>query len=156
LARRPRARDFCSVSAIIDEATPLDSALIFAARGQDEESRLSARELYNYQFSQVREVVLAACRTASGSNLRGESGFNLAQPFLTAGVPVVIASLWNADDEASAQLFQVFYEQQRAGKNAAEAMRVAQSAFINHPDPALRAPRVWASFQVFGGTMPHH
>src|SRR5207237_10120390 len=99
-------------------------------------------------------VVLAACRTAAGRNVRGEGVANLVRPFLAAGVPAVIASLWDADDRASARLLTIFHERRVAGESTVDALRTAQLAVLNDPDPSFHVPAMWASFQVFGGPAP--
>src|SRR4029453_13444565 len=43
-------------------------------------------------------VVLSGCQTALGKDVRGEGPIGLARGFMYAGVPRVVASLWQVDD----------------------------------------------------------
>jgi tetratricopeptide (TPR) repeat protein len=55
-------------------------------------------------------VVLSACRTAAGPRAAGEGLMALTWGFLFAGADSVVASLWEADDQATALLMQRFYQ----------------------------------------------
>jgi CHAT domain-containing protein len=54
-------------------------------------------------------VVLSACETCVGSDLRGEGLLGLARGFLYAGARQVVASLWKVDDRAAAVFMQHSY-----------------------------------------------
>jgi len=69
---------------------------------------LFAREIALQSFPSTQLVVLGACRTTAGRIRRGEGVFSLARPFLAAGVPIVVASLWDVDDRASRRLLSRF------------------------------------------------
>src|SRR5262249_17445780 len=136
--------------------SPLYSILVFApgnGHSNNDSGALHAYELYGRRFARTRLVVLAACRTASGRRARGEGIASLARPFLAAGVPAVIASLWNADDRAATQLFTIFHERRIAGEDSVAALRSAQLSLLNSSDTALRSPAMWASFVLLGGVM---
>ena len=45
-------------------------------------------------------VVLSACRTALGKEVRGEGLVGLTRGFMDAGAPRVVASLWKVSDRA--------------------------------------------------------
>ncbi|MEW6733929.1 MAG: CHAT domain-containing protein, partial [Acidobacteriota bacterium] len=139
---------------IMNGKSPLSSILIFAPAidakpGTD--GALPAYKLYENHFPRTRLVVLAACRTASGRLTQGEGLANLARPFLAAGVPATIASLWDAEDETSAQLFINFHNERSKGKNSLDALNAAQLACLTSDNPMLRSPSVWASFILLGG-----
>ena len=128
---------------------PLLSHLLLApdpTNGDD--GVLTAQEIYGRRLTETRVVVLAACRTGRARISPAEGVLSLARPFLAAGVPAVVASLWAAEDHASAVLFEVFHRQLLGGAPATEALRAAQLALLHHPDPALRAPKAWAAFEV--------
>lgn len=137
--------------AIMNEQTPLYSQLIFAEdKTKKRNSGLYAYELYKQKFNQTKLVVLAACKTANGRNFNNEGIANLARPFLAAGVPTVIASLWNANDSASAELFTVFHKNLIKTNDTAEALQKAQLKLINHSDPSFHSPQMWAVFVLLG------
>src|SRR5207244_6238276 len=54
-------------------------------------------------------VVLSGCQTALGKNVHGEGSIGLARGFMYAGVPRVVASLWQVSDLGTAELMKRFY-----------------------------------------------
>jgi CHAT domain-containing protein/Tfp pilus assembly protein PilF len=89
-------------------------------------------------------VVLSACRTGLGKEVRGEGLVGLSQSVLAAGASSVVASLWNVDDRATAALMERFYgEMLDRGRPPAEALRLAQLS--------LRSERRWSSPYYWGG-----
>jgi len=66
-------------------------------------------EIYNLKLP-AELVVLSACQTALGKEIRGEGLVGLTRGFMYAGVPRVVASLWKVDDVATADLMKSFYE----------------------------------------------
>jgi CHAT domain-containing protein len=95
--------------------------------------------------------VLSGCETATGPGSSSEAALGLSISFLAAGVPAVIGSLWRADDRASQVLFQLFYRHLSAGSAPASALRSAILEVRASPEPALRSPAAWASFELIGG-----
>ncbi len=93
-------------------------------------------------------VVLSACKTALGEELRGEGLLGLTQAFLRAGASQVMVSLWPVWDRPTADLMADFYEAHlRRGLSPAAALRQAQLEARN--DPA-RVPAHWAAFILEG------
>jgi CHAT domain-containing protein len=94
-------------------------------------------------------VVLSACRTALGKEVRGEGLVGLTQGFLHAGTPRVVVSLWSVDDRATAELMRVFYDGiLQRGLAPARALREAQLSLLR--DPRYAAPQHWAGFVLQG------
>ncbi|MEW6736024.1 MAG: CHAT domain-containing protein, partial [Acidobacteriota bacterium] len=140
--------------ALMDTNRPLSSALLLAAasnNGTGYTGTLMAHELYGQRFKQTRLVVLAACQTASGRYSRGEGIASLVRPFLAAGVPAVVASLWNVNDSAAAKLFFTFHKRLTQGEDPASALRSSQLSLLNDEDEKLRSPTFWAPFVLLGG-----
>lgn len=99
-----------------DLAQPLRSKLIFPSAESGsmlatENDFLQAFEIYSLRLPQTRIVALSACETGFGQNRRGEGMMSLARPFLAAGVPTVIASLWKAESGATSELMIRFHQQ---------------------------------------------
>ncbi len=129
---------------------PALSRLLLA--GPDESSRsLFASEISAMRLTRTNLVVLAACRTSAGRIRRGEGVLSLARPFIAAGVPTVVASLWDVDDHASHFLFVAFHRALRRGNSIVDAMREAQLRALAESEPVLRDPANWATFVVIGG-----
>ncbi len=93
-------------------------------------------------------VVLSACRTALGEEVRGEGLIGLSRAFLAAGARQVLASLWEVDDRATAALMERFYAGLRDGLPASRALRDAQAA--TRQDESRQAPYFWAGFVLQG------
>lgn len=94
-------------------------------------------------------VVLSACRTGVGKEVRGEGLVGLTQSFLQAGAARVVASLWDVDDAATARLMTGFYRELLVtGRSPAAALRAAQRAM--RAEPRWSAPFSWAGFVVAG------
>jgi CHAT domain-containing protein len=134
---------------------PLLSRLAFSDVDGNEQS-LFAHEISRLPFRTTRLVVLSACSTASGAVSRGEGVVGVARPFLGAGVPQVIASLWDVDDHATERLFVAFHRDLAKTRDPVGALRRAQVEMLRSSDPALRTPSAWGAFVVFGTLMPRH
>jgi len=137
--------------AVSDEA-PWTGRLLFSSdpfRGDS--GALSLRELDGRQFPHTRLVVLGACRTAAGAVSPLEGSLSLARPFLSAGVPTVVASLWDLDDAISRAFLVDFHRKLRTEGDPVLALREAQVAQLRQPDPVRAHPATWAGFVAVGG-----
>jgi CHAT domain-containing protein len=103
-------------------------------------------------LTRTRLVVLASCRTATGRVSRTEGVENLARPFLAAGVPAVIASLWDVDDPAAVAFMTRFYRHLRCSFDAAAALRSAQIEALAEPSGGMETLRSWAAFELIGAS----
>jgi CHAT domain-containing protein len=135
--------------AISNEEFPLLSRFVLAPdlRTGDGGSLL-AHEIYGHRFPKTRLVVLAACSTARARVSPGEGALSLARPFLAAGVPSVVASLWDINDEQSRFLFDTFHRLVAEGLPPHQALHEAQ---IRIRRQNLH-PSVWAAFEVIEGS----
>jgi CHAT domain-containing protein len=94
-------------------------------------------------------VVLSACGTALGKPIEGEGLVGLTRGFMHAGAARVVASLWNVDDWATAELMARFYQgMERRGLRPAAALRQAQLELSAHERWA--SAYYWAAFQLHG------
>jgi CHAT domain-containing protein len=114
----------------LDPQSPSNGALLFAT-GDGFDGRLTVREIRELRL-RANLVVLSACETSTGA-LRpgrlvspGDDIVGLCRAFITAGVPSVVCSLWQATDESTSQTMHDFHQHLRAGKNKAQALRAAQ------------------------------
>jgi CHAT domain-containing protein len=116
---------------------------------------LYLHELGRQGLPRTRVVVLAACRTAAGAVSRVEGALSLGRPFLAAGVPDVVGSLWDIDDADSRRFFVSFHRALLVEGDPLLALRKAQIAFIHGDDVSLAHPASWAPFICMGGLDPH-
>jgi CHAT domain-containing protein len=123
------------------------SKLVFAGKdGGLRMSEITAKKMPNLQL-----VVLSACETGLDNVMRGEGAIGASRAFLAAGAPVVVASQWNVDSEASAKLMVAFHRNRQQGLNSAAALKSAQLEMINNPAGQFASPYYWAAFGVTGG-----
>jgi CHAT domain-containing protein/tetratricopeptide (TPR) repeat protein len=95
-------------------------------------------------------VVLSGCRTGLGKEVSGEGIVGLTRAFLYAGAKRVVASLWQVNDAATAELMKRFYREMLGEKrlSPAAALRAAQLAMWR--SGRWRAPYYWAGFALQG------
>jgi CHAT domain-containing protein len=99
----------------------------------------------------IRAVVLAACGTARAAEARHDSAAGLGRPFLAAGVPNVIASLRDIDDEGSRHFFVAFHRALIADGDPLVALHRTQMAMVRSADAGRSHPASWAVFVSMGG-----
>lgn len=140
---------------VLDSAHPELSALVLSLRGQDGRPRdgmLRLPEIYNLDLD-AELVVLSGCRTALGAQIRGEGLVGLTRGFFAAGARRLVASLWQVQDRASAELMERFYRRLLHGPpdqrlRPAAALRAAQLELRANPE--RRDPYYWAAFAAYG------
>ncbi|NEQ79078.1 MAG: CHAT domain-containing protein [Moorea sp. SIO2I5] len=94
-------------------------------------------------------VVLSACETGRGKDIKGEGLVGLTRGFMYAGSPRVLVSLWKVDDKATAEIMTRFYRLMLKKKlSPAEALRKAQLEMQQETE--WRSPYYWAAFVLQG------
>jgi tetratricopeptide (TPR) repeat protein len=117
-------------------------------KGRPQDGFLRLHDIYNLKLA-ADLVVLSACKTGLGKEIKGEGLVGLTRGFLYAGAPRVVASLWKVDDRATAELMKLFYQRMlRDGLRPAAALRAAQIDMTKWPRWA--APYYWAGFTLQG------
>ncbi|MEM7356707.1 MAG: CHAT domain-containing protein, partial [Acidobacteriota bacterium] len=137
--------------AFFDPTEPETSGVLFTQvnrSGAVLDALLRPHEIYRLRLP-VEMVVLSACRSGLGREIRGEGLIGPAQGFLYAGASRVVASSWAVEDEATAELMEAFYRGILiGGLRPAAALRAAQLAMIT--DDQKAAPYYWAGFVLQG------
>jgi CHAT domain-containing protein len=141
-----------------DPSSPLFSRLALAAEteigGQTSRRKgaLLVCEIHRLDLRYGRLAVLSACQTWAEDYLHGEGAVGATRPFLAAGVPVVVSSLWKIDSPATRNMMIEFHRIRKTQKlPSAEALRAAQLGMLRGAEPVYRHPYYWASFIVAGG-----
>jgi len=117
-------------------------------QGRPQDGFLRLHEIYNLKL-EAELVVLSACQTALGKEIKGEGLVGLTRGFMYAGAARVVASVWNVDDVATTELMKRFYQGMlRDGLRPAAALRAAQVSMWK--EQRWEAPYYWAAF-VFQG-----
>jgi CHAT domain-containing protein len=75
----------------------------------------------------------------------------MARPFLAAGVPSVVASLWDVDDAVSRAFFVPFHRALASGGDPLVVLQQTQIASLRSRDGWLAHPASWAGFVSMGG-----
>jgi CHAT domain-containing protein/tetratricopeptide (TPR) repeat protein len=118
-------------------------------RGRPQNGFLRLHDIYNLKLTSDL-VVLSACQTALGRDIRGEGLVGLTRGFMYAGASRVVASLWRVDDRATSELMVHFYRGMLGPAHlpAAAALREAQTRVAK--EARWRSPYYWAGFVLQG------
>lgn len=131
--------------AVANAESPLNSAIILSKA--DGEYKLYAEDVLRQRL-QADLVTISACRSAGAKSYAGEGLVGFTWAFLQAGARNVIAGLWDADDETTAELMGEFYRSLVAGSTPAEALRQAKLKLLKSEGRNQR-PYYWGSLQLF-------
>jgi CHAT domain-containing protein len=136
---------------LLNPERPENSGLLLSTitrDGRTVNGFVGLQDIYSLR-APVDLVVLSACQTGLGKNIRGEGLIGLTRGFMYAGASSVVASLWKVEDEATAELMKRFYiELLKNRKTPAEALRAAQNSI--RQEPQWSAPHYWAGFTLQG------
>jgi CHAT domain-containing protein len=135
-----------------DTARPALSGLVFSLfepDGAPRDGYLRLGDVFGLSLP-VDLVVLSACESGLGRDERGEGLVGLSRGFLYAGAARLVTTLWDVDDESTANLMASFYGYMLGPQalSPAAALRAAQRSMIagEHGYAPLR----WAAFTVQG------
>jgi CHAT domain-containing protein len=149
---------------LINSSTPWGAALVLATPSSDRaavpaeqkditdaehaDELLSMSEISQVPMPRTRLVVLSACQTGLGRYFKGEGVVSLVRPFISSGVPSVVASLWSVDSQATRDLMVAFHKQRtsNSGKTAAALQAAQRQMLTGH----YKHPYYWAAFVVVG------
>ena len=109
---------------------------------------LRAHEVFNLRLP-AEMVVLSACQTGLGKEVKGEGLVGLTRGFMYAGAPRVVVSLWSVSDEGTAELMTRLYKGiLKEGMRPEQALRAAQVSMMQ--DKKFSSPFYWAAFTLQG------
>lgn len=104
---------------------------------------LTAEEISYLDLSNTKLLVLSACETAIGQDMKEGFG-GLVKAFKNAGVKSILASLWRVSDVPTANLMISFYKYLMGGEDIHSALLKAQKEISKqYPDPYY-----WAGFVI--------
>ena len=148
--RHYRIVHFATHGLIDDEHIELSGIVLSLVneKGQAQDGFLRLYDIYNLSLN-ADLVVISACKTALGKDIKGEGLIGLTRSFMYAGATRVVASLWQTDDRATATLMSRFYKGLLEDNlSPAAALRNAQLSMWK--DNRWREPRFWAAFTLQG------
>jgi CHAT domain-containing protein/Tfp pilus assembly protein PilF len=118
------------------------------AKGTPINGFLRLNEIFNLNLP-AELVVLSACETGLGKEIKGEGLVGLTRGFMYAGTPRVLVSLWKVDDQATAELMTRFYKLILEKKlPPAQALREAQLQMQTETE--WKSPYYWSAFILQG------
>ena len=140
---------------LMDDQAPLFSKLVFSPESKDSlnDGFINTRELFAMDIP-AQLVVLSACETGSGIEASGEGIVSLANGFFFAGSKSVVMTLWQANDQSSAEVMDKFYEKLADGSGKADALRQAKLQYLQQADGLRANPYYWAHFVINGDPRP--
>jgi CHAT domain-containing protein len=135
----------------LNEEHPELSGLVLSLvdeQGRHQDGFLRLHDIYNLNLP-VDLVVLSACNSALGKEIRGEGLVGIVRGFMYAGAARVVASLWKVEDEATAELMKRFYQKMiKENQTPAAALRAAQVEMWKQK--RWQFPYYWAAFVLQG------
>lgn len=136
---------------VFDPKNPEKSGFLLStvdADGRPQNGFITVQDVYQLQ-APVSLVVLSACSTGLGKDVRGEGLISVTRGFMYAGASSVAASLWNVNDEVTAELMKRFYANMlQDGMAPSAALRAAQNSIRKQPE--WSSPHYWAAFTFQG------
>jgi CHAT domain-containing protein len=140
-----------STHGFLDSVHPELSGIVFSLvnqRGEEQDGFLRAHEVFNLKLP-AEVVVLSACQTGIGKEVKGEGLVSLTRGFMYAGSPRVVVSMWSVNEKGTAVLMVRFYKEMlKEGKTPAAALRAAQIALMK--EEKWKSPFYWAAFTLQG------
>lgn len=135
----------------LDDLQPELSGLVFSLVNPNGSSRsdgfLPLHEIYGLALD-AEMIVLSACQTKAGKEMRGEGLLGMTLGFISIGVTQLVVSLWKVEDRAKAELMARFYRNLFDGARPPEALQRAQNSMLG--DPLWSDPSLWAGFIFLG------
>jgi len=136
---------------MLDSERPELSGLVLSLvdeHGNQQNGFLNLQDIYNLNLP-ADMVVLSACETGLGKEIKGEGLIGLTRGFMYAGASRVVSSLWKVNDEATAELMQRFYRAiEQEGMRPAAALQKAQIEMWKQKP--WSHPYFWAAFELQG------
>ncbi|MFL6231918.1 MAG: CHAT domain-containing protein [Thermoanaerobaculia bacterium] len=130
------------------EKNPASSALILSRYDSLGRPRNGLLRIKDVSTQDLRSdlVVLSACGSALGKQVRGEGIVGWPWAFLSAGASEVVMSFWDVGDTSTSELMKRFYKNMIQGMSPSNALREAQLQLWSEG----KAPRVWGGFMAQG------
>lgn len=120
-----------------------------ASAGRGTEGILTGEQVLTWDLNDCRLVVLGACQTSYGPQIRGEGAASLQKAFCLAGANWVLANLLPVSDDSAAEFLEEFYCNQLVQRlPILDAFRSAQVEMISRGHP----PADWAGWSLCVGT----
>jgi CHAT domain-containing protein/Tfp pilus assembly protein PilF len=117
--------------------------------GRESNGFLSMNEIYNLNLP-AELIVLSGCRTGLGKELKGEGILGLTRAFMYAGAPRVLVSLWDVNDESTAELMTRFYKGMLGQKRLSPSAALTEAQLFMLKSRRWQMPYYWSAFVLQG------
>lgn len=124
-----------------------------AAVDSTEDNILYAHELAGIPFD-ADLVVLSACETGVGKFTTGEGNMSLGWYFGANGADAVVMTLWQVEDQLSADLMGKFYHNLSQSMPTGDALHNAKLSLLRSADSRTAHPYYWAGYIATGVSEP--
>ncbi len=141
---------FATHGIVFDQRPDLSGIVLsrYGEQGQPLNEFIRIQDIYGMKLN-ADLVVLSACDTGIGKEIKGEGIMSLNTAFLQSGARSVLASLWKVEDGATQKLMKEFYAGiSTEGLKPSESLRRAQIELAK--DPRYSSPFYWAAFTLQG------
>lgn len=138
--------------AIVDDASSARSKIVlsqFNEKGEPENGNLTLADLQKLRL-RAELVVLSACQTGRGVDIKGEGLIGLTGGFMHSGVPRVLVSLWPISDRAAAEFMTRFYRRLLGPQKLTPSAALREAQIETWKDTRWRSAYFWAPFVVNG------
>jgi CHAT domain-containing protein/uncharacterized protein HemY len=136
---------------ILNSVNPELSGVVLSLvdeKGKSQNGFLRLRDIFNLNLP-AELIVLSACETGLGQEVKGEGVVGLTRGFMYAGASRVLVSLWSVNDKGTSELMSRFYKKMlQGGQKPAAALRAAQIEMWQNPQ--WKDPYYWAAFTLQG------
>ena len=136
---------------LIDESRPELSGIVlsrFDENGQQTDEFFRLHDIYGMNLKSDL-VVLSACNTGIGKEVKGEGLMSLNNAFLSVGAKTVMSSLWKVEDGATLELMKNFYDAM-ANEQITPSKALQQAQIKMWRGGRYQSPFYWAAFTVQG------
>jgi CHAT domain-containing protein len=127
-----------------------DTFLVTGKQVQNDNEKLTMNQFYQILQTigkPLELLTLTACETAVGSD---RDALGIAGISLQAGAKSAIASLWQVDDRATAELIGQFYQNLSQGMGRAKALQTSQKSWLATHADMQQHPGYWAALMLVG------
>ncbi|MBL0132572.1 MAG: tetratricopeptide repeat protein [Chitinophagaceae bacterium] len=134
---------------MLDYANADSSYLVFASDPvAHDNGKLTIKEIQaTLDIDRFGIILLSACETAVIREVAEGWPISMGTAFIEMGVPSVVATLWQVDDNATSMLMQQFYKNLKT-MDKVKALQQAQHYL--RTQPGYEDPYYWAPFQLVG------
>lgn len=136
------------------QASQADPQIFFPNGGMtDEDGILHFHEIFSLKLH-ARMAVLSACETGIGKVLQGEGIQSMSSGFAAVGVPTLLMTLWEVNDQTGRDIVLRFYDGLRNGMHVDRALRAAKLSYLENAHGHRASPFFWASYMASGNMDP--